>query len=397
MSIQKRNFPLFVFLNCITLGVYGAIVSNRIGDEINALCKGDGEEPTLKYIGTLLIRAIPAFLGLIIGLIFGIISSASVNSRFGGFGGFYLNSIANGVKAASVFISIIVFTAVFSLIGNVVSSIYHKYWWFKQTSRLKLNANRYNLDVRESGADHFVFRTATNTVVLPATLLLKVLSLLIPTLLCILIALGSYVFALVLFAIFVLIFCVFGAEISAGASFSIYYVLKTLNRYSDVCRNGGKAFDPMAYEYYPSVNDTYPSFVPQIINGAYKASSDKAESAADDYDDEFNTLPKVKCGTLVGIKGACAGYSFDLAPGEEIVIGKDAKVASVVIDTAYKEISRKHVSIIYDATIDRYRVTDYSSNGTWADGTRIPSGETVNLRSGTILKLANDKNTFRLA
>jgi hypothetical protein len=398
MNIEKRSFPLFVFLNCITLGVYGAIVSKKIGDEVNSICKGDNEEPTLNYIGVILIRAIPAFIGLVTGLVVGIASSSLLNSFISKFGySFFVRAIRstiNSANTATVFLSIILFTALFSLLGNFVSSIYHKYWWFKQTSRLKLNANRYNIEVRESGADHFVFRTATNAVLLPATFLLKLLSLLIPTLLCLLIAKGSYVFAIVLFSIFVLIFCFFNAEMSVGASFSMYYVIKTLNRYSVACRNGGRAFDPMAYEYYPSVDSTYPSFVPQIMNGSFETKQEN--KAIDDIDDNFETVEKVKCGILTGLKGACAGYNFDLSPGEEIIIGKDAKVASVIIDPAYKEISRKHVSVIYDAEINRYRVTDYSSNGTWVDGKKLPTGETVNLRSGSILRLANDKNTFRL-
>ena len=134
------------------------------------------------------------------------------------------------------------------------------------------------------------------------------------------------------------------------------------------------------------------------MNGSFGVSEKVLEDKSDseDYDEE-NTVRKAAVGSLVGVKGACAGYNFDLAPGEEIIIGKDAKVSSVVIDPAYKEISRKHVSVIFDPSANVYRVTDYSSNGTWADGQRLTRGETVNLRSGTVLKLANDKNIFRLA
>lgn len=91
-----------------------------------------------------------------------------------------------------------------------------------------------------------------------------------------------------------------------------------------------------------------------------------------------------------------AGYTFDLTSGEEIIIGKDAKVSMVVIDPAYKEISRKHVGVCYDIINDQYRVKDYSSNGTWANGTKLISGQEVYLPHGTELKLANDKNIFRL-
>ena len=42
MTIQKRSFAMYVLLNCLTLGIYGAVVSNKIGQEVDALCEGDG-------------------------------------------------------------------------------------------------------------------------------------------------------------------------------------------------------------------------------------------------------------------------------------------------------------------------------------------------------------------
>lgn len=397
MTIQKRNLLVFILLNCLTLGIYGAIVSNKIGQEVNALCKGDSEEPTLNYMGAMLIRAIPTFLGIIVGLIVGLVSSSAFSS-FSYYSAFVYGSLANSIKAINVFADIIVFTVIFSIIGKTVSGLYLKYWWFKQAGRLKLNANRYNLEVRESGTDHFVFRTATEAALTPASVVLKALSLLLPTVICLLLLYASPVFAVILYTIFIIVFNIFDSELSTGAAFSLYNVFKTLNRYAVAYRNGARPFDPMAYEYYPSVDSKYPEFIPQIMNGSFGVSEKVLEDKSDseDYDEE-NTVRKAAVGSLVGVKGACAGYNFDLAPGEEIIIGKDAKVSSVVIDPAYKEISRKHVSIIFDPSANVYRVTDYSSNGTWADGQRLTRGETVNLRSGTVLKLANDKNIFRLA
>lgn len=397
MTIQKRNLPVFILLNCLTLGIYGAIVSKKIGQEVNALCKGDSEEPTLNYMGAMLIRAIPTFLGIIVGLIVGLVSSSAFSS-FSYYSAFAYGSLANSIKAINVFADIIVFTVIFSIIGKTVSGLYLKYWWFKQAGRLKLNANRYNLEVRESGTDHFVFRTATEAALTPASVVLKALSLLLPTVICLLLLYASPVFAVILYTIFIIVFNIFDSELSTGAAFSLYNVFKTLNRYAVAYRNGARPFDPMAYEYYPSVDSKYPEFIPQIMNGSFGVSEKVLEDKSDseDYDEE-NTVRKAAVGSLVGVKGACAGYNFDLAPGEEIIIGKDAKVSSVVIDPAYKEISRKHVSIIFDPSANVYRVTDYSSNGTWADGQRLTRGETVNLRSGTVLKLANDKNIFRLA
>ena len=403
MIIQRRNLPVFILLNCLTLGIYGAIQSNKMGNEINALCKNDGEQPGMGYFGALFIRAIPAFFGILVGLVAGIISTSLVSMRysylsFGVFGDYYRQ--LRNYQIGLIFANILVFVVFFTLIGHLASGIYHKYWWFKQTSRLQLNANRYNMEVREKGTDHFMFRTATEVPLLPATIALKCAALLLPTLMCFLIWFGSPIFALILFTLFVMIFCIFGTELTAGSCFSLSRVIKTLNRYSAVYKNGMKPFDPMAYEYYPCADSTYPAVLPDILAGKFVAPPQVVpEPVPDEWDldneiVEEKTIPKYGC--IVGVKGSCSGYYFDLNPGEEIIIGKDAKVSNVVIDPAYKEISRKHVSVVYDAERDVYRVTDYSSNGTWADEQRLIRNETINLRRGTVLKLANDKNVFRL-
>ena len=82
MIIQRRNLPVFILLNCLTLGIYGAIQSNKMGNEINALCKNDGEQPGMGYFGALFIRAIPAFFGILVGLVAGIISTSLVSMSY---------------------------------------------------------------------------------------------------------------------------------------------------------------------------------------------------------------------------------------------------------------------------------------------------------------------------
>ena len=190
MIIQRRNLPVFILLNCLTLGIYGAIQSNKMGNEINALCKNDGEQPGMGYFGALFIRAIPAFFGILVGLVAGIISTSLVSMSysylsFGVFGDYYRQ--LRNYQIGLIFANILVFVVFFTLIGHLASGIYHKYWWFKQTSRLQLNANRYNMEVREKGTDHFMFRTATEVPLLPATIALKCAALLLPTLMCFLI------------------------------------------------------------------------------------------------------------------------------------------------------------------------------------------------------------------
>lgn len=388
MQIKKRRFASYVFLNCITLGIYGLIESIGIGREINALCKGDGEEPKLTYIGAVIIRAIAPFIGLIWGLISGLSSASSFYWNLNGSIYWYLD---NGYGAVLVLSSMICYGAIFTVIGSLISGIYLNYWWYKQSGRLKLNAYRYGLDIKESGTDTFLFRTIINIFLLPITILLLVLSFFVPGIIVWLITLGNSIGAVIAALIFALIFLLplllFSAELTAGANFSMYFVFKNLNRYSEVSANGAEPFDPMGYEYYPSLESKYPNYLPGLI---YDKQSVK------NGNDDKEIITQMSQGSLVGLTGTFAGYQFDLNSGEEIVIGKDAQFANVVIDESYKEISRKHVGITYDITTDMYKVIDYSTNGTWANGNKLPESAESYCAHGTVLKLANDKNTFRL-
>ena len=334
MKIEKRTLPMYILLNCLTLGIYGFVVARQIGNEIDSLCKGDKQAPGVGYAAAMFSRLIPVF------------------------GLFYLD-----------------------------------YWWYQQANRLKLNANRYGLTVKESGTDIYLMRTVLNLPLFVVTALEIALAWLVPGLLVLLFTLIHPVLGVIFLILFGVVFALFGAELTAGATICNYYMMKNLNRFADVARNGGAEFDPMAYEYYPCAAVKYPAMLGGVAVVA-------APTPADDYE-ACTTIdppapPKTTGGVLVGEKGTCAGYKFDLNPGEEIVIGKDAKVASVVIDPAYKEISRKHVGVTYDIVRDQYRVVDYSSNGTWANGAKLTAGQAVYMPHGTELKLANDKNIFRL-
>lgn len=329
MQIQKRTLPMYIFLNCITLGIYGFVVANQMYREIEAICKGDKQSPRFSYVATVFLSLIPVF-----------------------------------------------------------GPIYYTYWWYQQTNRLQMNAGRYGIKIKESGTEVFLMRTVLEAPLLVVTVIELVSALIIPGLLTLLFVWIHPVMGLIFGIIFALILGIFRNELTAGANISNYYLIKNLNRFADVYRNGAAPFDPMGYEYYPSFENNY-------VN--QKASmQDIAEKGADkSVDDIVDTVLKTS-GQLVGVKGTCAGYAFELASGEEIVIGKDAKMCSVVIDPAYKEISRKHVSVCYDMTRDQYRVVDFSSNGTWANGEKLVNGQPVYLYRGSELKLANDKNIFQL-
>ncbi|MCR5042038.1 MAG: FHA domain-containing protein, partial [Clostridia bacterium] len=163
---------------------------------------------------------------------------------------------------------------------------------------------------------------------------------------------------------------------------------------------------PMAYEYYPSATNFYNCAIPDALNGRFVTPTpteisgivrDVVAEELKKWQPQRSTgVTEGAAGKITGVKGACAGYVYDIKSGEQFVIGKDAKQSQIVIDPAYKEVSRRHCSIRFDGMRGVYVVTDYSSNGTKANGNRLTPGQATDLHAGTQLELANGKNIFRL-
>ena len=100
-----------------------------------------------------------------------------------------------------------------------------------------------------------------------------------------------------------------------------------------------------------------------------------------------------RVGGLIGQAGEYVGVTFDLKEGQTVTIGRDASRCNLVLSSAPK-VSGKHCSIRYMG--GRYEIIDFSSNGTMADGRKIPTQVPVIFDSGTRLSLADDSVVFRL-
>lgn len=106
-----------------------------------------------------------------------------------------------------------------------------------------------------------------------------------------------------------------------------------------------------------------------------------------------------KKGTIIALSGKEAGYSYPLNDGEELIIGKDAKVAHIIVGSQYDLVSRKHCGIKYDAASDKYQVIDYSTNGTYINSItrgRLTKGIYVTVPKGTVINLGKETLDFKL-
>ena len=110
-------------------------------------------------------------------------------------------------------------------------------------------------------------------------------------------------------------------------------------------------------------------------------------------------LLKTKSESVVieGVAGMYEGTEINIIKGEEIFIGRDSTQANIIINEGAEKISRKHCGILYDESKMCYRVTDYSTNGTFnRNGIRFLANVPVIVPKGTVIVLGNKQNQFRL-
>lgn len=101
-------------------------------------------------------------------------------------------------------------------------------------------------------------------------------------------------------------------------------------------------------------------------------------------------------GSIMGVSGIYADAIFRIDPNEKITIGRDPKISQIVFDENCELVSRKHCTILGCVSANCYIVTDYSSNGTFADGKKLPKGEAVSVARGTVIAIGDNSNSFRL-
>ena len=394
MTIQNKNLGKLILLNCLTLGIYGAIMHQRMGNEINAMCDGDGEQPRLGYLGTVFVYFASFVVMALVTLLATALSGGIAINPYGNIAAQIIALITSNI------LSVILLSVCSTLI--LLTSIYREFWWYKQAGRLKLNAWRYGLVVRESGTDVALFRSVLYQLPLAAiTLLSWILHLLVPAFVCWLIGLiaGSLLVGWVFFGICAAIFfALFARDCTAGAYLATYFVYKNINRIIDSGLNMS-AFDPMSYEYYPSVSNNYANFVPHLVYDEYATTKDTDAIRVAVKRVEKRVTPEVvpvEPAYLEAVKGSNKGYRFDLRPGEEVVIGRDPAKSNIVVDSIYDQVSGRHVGVMFQDQSNNFRVIDYSLNGTFVDGRKLENGKEYIFPRGSRIELADAKNAFVL-
>ncbi len=107
-------------------------------------------------------------------------------------------------------------------------------------------------------------------------------------------------------------------------------------------------------------------------------------------------VPGEPRGVMVGLTGMYAGAQISFADGESIKLGR-LPDNDLVFENQPK-VSRNHCQIKWDATRKKFSYLDYSSNGSFVNGSDdcLPQNIEMWLPVGTVVAIGDEENTFRL-
>lgn len=101
-----------------------------------------------------------------------------------------------------------------------------------------------------------------------------------------------------------------------------------------------------------------------------------------------------KSGKITFLSGAFIGATVEINPGDSVSIGKDPMQVSVVVPREYQKVSRVHCMITFDKDNQRMCITDYSTNGTYVNDSRIEKNMPIWIRGGSTVELSKDGFKF---
>lgn len=109
-----------------------------------------------------------------------------------------------------------------------------------------------------------------------------------------------------------------------------------------------------------------------------------------------SSVPAGPRGVLVGLTGVYAGMEIPLPSGEFIKLGR--LTTNHLVFEGQKSVSRDHCKMKWDADSQMYTICDYSSTGSFINGSHdcLPQNLEMTLKPGTVLAIGDETNTFRL-
>ncbi len=258
------------------------------------------------------------------------------------------------------------------LLNLVTFGIYSYFWEYNLQNRLKSNASRYNVVISESGS----------------TVLLWDL-------------LGAFLLGI-------------------GPLISLHIMFESTNRLAFAYNQNYGGVSPAAMAVNPMIASSVkqevtpmelpmiappakqevtpmepPMITPPAKQGVAPVGTSPVRQAVSSMSPPQMPSPQhLPMGQVKCIKGTAAGQGFRIPANARVVVGKNPSKATLVINESY--ISNVHCTIQYNAGNNTYIVTDYSTNGTFANGIRLQKGVPMAYPAGTVLMLVNKNIEIKL-
>lgn len=101
-------------------------------------------------------------------------------------------------------------------------------------------------------------------------------------------------------------------------------------------------------------------------------------------------------GVMVGLAGVYVGAEIPMPDGEFIELGRQN--TNHLVFEGQEKVSRDHCKIKWNAADKKYIICDYSSTGSFVNGSQdcLPQNLELMLEPGTVVAIGDEANTFRL-
>ena len=107
-------------------------------------------------------------------------------------------------------------------------------------------------------------------------------------------------------------------------------------------------------------------------------------------------VPGQPRGVMVGLTGMYAGAEIPFVNGEYIKLGRLSN--NDLVFEGQPKVSRNHCRIKWNAERKKYTFCDFSSNGSFVNGSEdcLPQNLEIDMEVGTVIAIGDETNTFRL-
>lgn len=134
----------------------------------------------------------------------------------------------------------------------------------------------------------------------------------------------------------------------------------------------------------------------QQAEARYNIISQEAKEEPKKEEPKKEYTPGNPRGVMVGLAGIYAGAEIPMPDGEFITLGRQND--NHLIFEGQAKVSRSHCKIKWDASGKKYVICDYSSAGSFVNGSQdcLPQNLELMLEPGAVVAIGDETNTFRL-